>query len=142
MLSTSFGPASLSRAIAPYMLGTAMMTVLIGMFLLGLLIALGTWTVSWSNHVKSELLVKVDFSTSSEKGGQATHAEENAVSRRLSENPLVSKWVYISRATALAEMKKTEPELTQSLPFNPLPDSIEVTPNCGRILSRRKSVPP
>jgi cell division transport system permease protein len=106
----------------------AMMTVLIGMFLLGLLIALGTWTVSWSNHVKSELLVKVDFSTSSEKGGQATHAEENAVSRRLSENPLVSKWVYISRATALAEMKKTEPELTQSLPFNPLPDSIEVTP--------------
>jgi cell division transport system permease protein len=106
----------------------AMMTVLIGMFLLGLLIALGTWTVSWSNHVKSELLVKVDFSTSSEKGGQATHAQENAVSRMLSENPLVSKWVYVSRETALAEMKKTEPELTQSLPFNPLPDSIEVTP--------------
>jgi len=106
----------------------AMMTVLIGMFLLGLLIALGTWTVSWSDHVKSELLVKVDFSTSSDRGGQATHAQENAVSRRLSENPLVSKWVYVSRETALAEMKHSEPELTQSLPFNPLPDSIEVTP--------------
>ena len=37
----------------------ATMTVLIGMFLLGLFIALGTWVVSWSNHVKSELRVKV-----------------------------------------------------------------------------------
>ncbi len=65
----------------------AMMTVLIGMFLLGLLIALGTWTVSWSNHVKRELLVKVDFTTSSDRGGQATHAEENAVARKLSSEP-------------------------------------------------------
>ena len=30
----------------------ATLTVLIGMFLLGLFIALGTWTLSWSNHVK------------------------------------------------------------------------------------------
>ena len=46
----------------------AMMTVLIGMFLLGLLIALGTWTVSWSNHVKRELVVKIDFKTNADKG--------------------------------------------------------------------------
>ena len=39
----------------------AMVTVLVGMFLLGLFIALGTWTVSWSNHVKRELIVKVEF---------------------------------------------------------------------------------
>src|SRR5262249_60590975 len=39
----------------------ATMTVLVGMFILGLFIALGTWTVSWSNHVKHELVVKVDF---------------------------------------------------------------------------------
>ena len=38
--------ANLSTSIA------ATMTVLIGMFLLGLTIALGTWVVSWSNHVK------------------------------------------------------------------------------------------
>ena len=37
----------------------ATMTVLIGMFLLGLFIALGSWVVSWSNHVKRELRVKV-----------------------------------------------------------------------------------
>ena len=36
-------------------------TVLIGMFLLGLLIALGTWVVSWSDHVKDQLQVKVVF---------------------------------------------------------------------------------
>src|SRR6185312_3042159 len=39
----------------------ATMTVLIGMFLLGLFIALGSWVVSWSNHVKRELRVKVYF---------------------------------------------------------------------------------
>ena len=39
----------------------ATMTVLIGMFLLGLFIALGTWVLSWSNHVKKELQVKVYF---------------------------------------------------------------------------------
>ena len=27
-------------------------TVLIGMFLLGLFIALGTWVLSWSHHIK------------------------------------------------------------------------------------------
>ena len=37
------------------------MTVLIGMFLLGLFIALGTWVLSWSDHVKKGLQVKVYF---------------------------------------------------------------------------------
>ena len=60
----------------------AMMTVLIGMFLLGLLIALGTWTVSWSNHVKRELVVKIDFKTNADKGGQATKAQERTRSSR------------------------------------------------------------
>ncbi len=39
----------------------ATMTVLIGMCLLGLFIALGSWVVSWSDHVKSQLEVKVFF---------------------------------------------------------------------------------
>ena len=47
--------ANLSTSIA------ATMTVLIGMFLLGLFIALGSWVVSWSDHVKSELQIKVYF---------------------------------------------------------------------------------
>ena len=51
----------------------AMVTVLVGMFLLGLFIALGTWTVSWSNHVKRQLVVKVYFMP------QVTSAEKNDV---------------------------------------------------------------
>ena len=47
--------ANLSTSIA------ATMTVLIGMFLLGLFIALGTWVLSWSDHVKKGLQVKVYF---------------------------------------------------------------------------------
>ena len=36
-------------------------TVLIGMFLLGLLVALGTWIVSWSDHVKRQLEVPANM---------------------------------------------------------------------------------
>ena len=53
----------------------ATMTVLIGMFLLGLFIALGTWTVSWSNHVKKQLVVKVYFSPN------AKPVQKNAVGK-------------------------------------------------------------
>ncbi len=106
----------------------AMMTVLVGMFLLGLFIALGTWTLSWSNHVKHELVVKVDFKTNSDKGGPATRAQENAVARKLAANPLVAHWTFISKEQALVQMKKTNPELTTNLPFNPLPDSFHVKP--------------
>ena len=60
--------ANLSTTVA------ATMTVLIGMFLLGLFIALGTWTVSWSNHVKRELVVKVYFAPDATSGAAATQA--------------------------------------------------------------------
>ena len=53
----------------------ATVTVLVGMFLLGLFIALGTWTVSWSNHVKRELSSR----SSSRRKPQATRQQENAV---------------------------------------------------------------
>src|SRR5437763_236843 len=51
--------ASMSTTVA------ATLTVLIGMFVLGLTIALGTWVISWSDHVKKELLVKVSFTNAS-----------------------------------------------------------------------------
>ena len=49
--------ANLSTSVA------AVMTVLIGMFLLGLFIALGSWVISWTNHVKKDLVVNVYFCT-------------------------------------------------------------------------------
>src|SRR5207344_242616 len=68
--------ANLSTTVA------ATMTVLIGMFLLGLFIALGTWTVSWSNHVKKELVVKVYF----DGHPAATAAQKTALVRRLEQS--------------------------------------------------------
>ncbi len=45
----------------------ATMTVLIGMFLLGLFIALGTWVLSWTGEVKKEVQVKIFFDTDATK---------------------------------------------------------------------------
>ena len=61
----------------------ATMTVLIGMFLLGLLIALGSWVVSWSDHVKRELAVKVYFCTPLPPCNRyATKHEENLAGKK------------------------------------------------------------
>jgi cell division transport system permease protein len=106
----------------------ATMTVLVGMFILGLFIALGTWTVSWSNHVKHELVVKVDFKTSGQTGGPATRAQENAVARMLQSNAQIKKFTFVPKAVAFKRMERLHPELTRDLPWNPLPDSFEIVP--------------
>jgi cell division transport system permease protein len=113
--------ANLSTTVA------ATMTVLIGMFLLGLFIALGTWTVSWSNHVKHELVVKVDFKIDP----QPTRAQETRYARTLQHNPYVKAGgiLYISKAQGLKIMEKQAPELVQGLAFNPLSDRFELTPD-------------
>ena len=101
----------------------ATMTVLIGMFLLGLFLALGTWVLSWSDHVQKELQVKVYFAPT------ATRAQELAVGRRLESNPRVKSVVFVSKAQAEEQMKKQYPQLYSTpLPSNPLPDSWVVTP--------------
>src|SRR5205085_3203842 len=83
----------------------ATMTVLIGMFLLGLLIALGTWVVSWSHHVKKEVIVKVYFAQ------DASAAQINAVAGRLDKDPRVKKYTFVSKAEALKRMEKRFPDL-------------------------------
>ena len=103
----------------------ATMTVLIGMFLLGLLIALGSWVVSWSDHVKDQLQVKVFFVES------VKPKQINAVGGylgTLETDGKIKNYQFISRADALHRMQKKYPELTADLPSNPLPDSYEVTP--------------
>jgi cell division transport system permease protein len=101
----------------------ATMTVLIGMCLLGLFIALGTWVLSWSNHVQKELQVHVYFAS------DATQAQEQSVATRLRHDSRVKQVVFVSKAEALKTMKKRFPELyTTPLPSNPLPDSFTVVP--------------
>jgi cell division transport system permease protein len=103
----------------------ATMTVLIGMFLLGLLIALGSWVVSWSDHVKSELQVKVFFSET------VKPKQINAVGtylRTIQTDGTIGDYQFVSRGEALRRMQRKYPELTANLPSNPLPDSYEITP--------------
>ena len=108
--------ANLSTSIA------ATMTVLIGMLLLGLSIALGSWVVSWSNHVKSELQVQVYFVDA------VTPKQVNAVGAKLASDQRVSGYQFVSKTEALKRMRKKYPALTANLPSNPLPASFEVTP--------------
>jgi cell division transport system permease protein len=101
----------------------ATMTVLIGMCLLGLFIALGTWVLSWSNHVQKELQVHVYFAS------DATPQQEQSVGARLRHDPRAKQVVFVSKTEALAKMKKEFPQLFKTgLPSNPLPDSYTVVP--------------
>src|SRR5437868_792339 len=107
----------------------ATMTVLIGMFLLGLLIALGTWVVSWSHHVKKEVIVKVYFCTETTCGHEVTATQINAVAAKLHADTRVKSYTFVSRDEALKRMKKRYPDLFKAgLTSNPLPASEEVEP--------------
>jgi len=111
----------------------ATMTVLIGMCLLGLFIALGTWVLSWSNHIQKELQVHVYFcSAVLPEGGctkGATTAEEQLVGTKLRQDPHVKSVSFVSKAQAEAHMRKSYPTLYQGgITSNPLPDSWTVTP--------------
>jgi cell division transport system permease protein len=116
--------ASMSTTVA------ATLTVLIGMFVLGLTIALGSWVLSWSDHVKKQLLVKVYFCTAGyhDCRNTATLKQEAAVGNFLRTNDRVAKLTYVSSERALTIMRKKQPELTKGLSYNPLPDGFEVIP--------------
>ena len=134
--------ASMSTTIA------ATMTVLIGMFLLGLSIALGTWVLSYSNHVKSGIHVKVYFCTPTYEQcrTEASPAQMNSVNRRLRAMPEVKSIRFISKREALREEQKKYPDLIASLPYNPYPNAFEVIPVRGEdaktIKQRLATAPP
>jgi cell division transport system permease protein len=100
----------------------ATMTVLIGMFLLGLFIALFSWVNSWTDHVRRDVIVKVFFVQ------DATEPQINAVRSKALTFPETKSVVFISKEEALKRMKERYPELTQNLSSNPLPPAFEVTP--------------
>ena len=114
----------------------ATMTVLIGMCLLGLFIALGTWVLSWSNHVQKELEVKVYFCTSvvPQAGCKtgATKAQEAAVFTTLRNNPDVKPGgvTFVSKERAEQIERKNNPDMFKDgiVPTNPFPDSYTVVP--------------
>jgi cell division transport system permease protein len=117
--------ASLSTTLA------AALTVLIGMFLVGLLIAFWTFADSWSNKQKEKLVVKVFFCTSDSCQTEATSAQINAVRVKLDSDPRVKSYRFVSKAEALNIMRKKQPEMVKGLVTNPLPNSFTVTPVKG-----------
>jgi len=119
--------ANLSTTVA------ATMTVLIGMFLLGLFVALGSWAQNFGDYQKDKLLVKVYFCTESSCDKPATEDQINTVRASLAADPLVKPGgvKFVSKAEALERMRKLQPEIVENLPGNPLPDAFEVTPADG-----------
>jgi cell division transport system permease protein len=126
----------------------ATMTVLIGMFMLGLVVGLGSWAISLSDHYKKELVVRVYFcsrlSQESERlnhvpqrcKGEASTNEMNAVRTQLSEIQQVKTVEFVSKEDALKIERKQHPEITQGLVGNPLPNSFTVTPKRGEDVDR------
>jgi cell division transport system permease protein len=102
----------------------ATMTVLIGMFLLGLFIAFASYAHSWSDHVKDELVVKVFF----DRETPAPNVE--AVRVKLESDSRVKEIKFISADKGLENMRKTRPDLFNTdLPYNPLGHAYTVVPN-------------
>src|SRR5207237_302169 len=73
----------------------ATMTVLIGMCLLGLFIGLGTWVLSWSNHIQKELQVHVYFAS------DATQAQDQSVGAVLRHGSRAQHVLYVIASTLL-----------------------------------------
>src|SRR5256885_829286 len=114
------------------------MTVLIGMVLLGLFIGLGTWVLASSDHVKSELKVKIFYCAPSEKdsvcpkGQRETSASLNAIRSQLDDlkaQGKVKSYVLVSKEEAFAREKKANPAMVAGLTSNPFPDGWEVVPS-------------
>ena len=102
-------------------------SVLIGMFLIGVFIGIGTWLVSWSDDKKRELAVHIFIADS------ATQKQINGLRVFLESDQLVKPGGidFVTKAEALAIMRKRAPELTANLASNPLPASFDVVPKRG-----------
>ena len=106
-------------------------TVLIGMFMLGLVVGLGSWALSLSDHYKKQLLVKVYFCTRLTCDRDATTGEKDAVHNQLIAMKQVKSLHYISREEAYQIALKTIGPKVKDAPGNPFPDSYNVIPKSG-----------
>jgi cell division transport system permease protein len=103
-------------------------TVLIGMFMLGLVVGLGSWALSLSDHYKKQLLVNVYFCTELRCGHEAKTANMNAVRNELQAMPEVKSVRFVSKAQALEQERKKRPDMVEVLPYNPFPNALKVVP--------------
>jgi cell division transport system permease protein len=127
----------------------ATMTVLIAMVILGLSIGLGSWVLSWSDHVKKQLVVNVYFCTRIDGGNcketLATPKQEQAIGNYLMKIPHVKSVKFISKTEALKIMQRKNKVLAsaaENLPSNPLPDAFTVVPTQGQYVDEVASKVP
>jgi cell division transport system permease protein len=113
----------------------AAVTVLIGMFLLGLFIAVWSWAHSYDKELKNQLVVRVYFCTKDTcpTTGEATKAQENAVAARLANDPRIKRLEPVTKERALEIMRKKQPEAVKVLPTNPFPDALKIYPTRGEL---------
>ena len=103
-------------------------TVLIGMFMLGLVVGLGSWALSLSDHYKKQLLVNVYFCTDLRCGSEASSGDIDATRTALANMPQVKRIQFVSKNQALAQERKKHPAMVNSLPYNPFPNAFKVYP--------------
>ena len=103
-------------------------TVLIGMFMLGLVVGLGSWALSLSDHYKKQLLVNVYFCTDLRCGSEADSGQIDATRTALQQMPQVKTIQFVSKNQALAQERKKHPAMVNSLPYNPFPNAFKVFP--------------
>jgi cell division transport system permease protein len=113
----------------------AAVTVLIGMFLLGLFIALWSWAHSYDKQLKSQLVVRVYFCTADTcpETGAAKKAQENALAARYTRDPRVARWEFVPKEKALEIMRQKQPDAVRQLPSNPFPDALRIYPKRGEL---------
>jgi cell division transport system permease protein len=104
-------------------------TVLIGMFMLGLVVGLGSWALSLSDHYKKQLLVNVYFCTDLRCGSEASSGEIDQTRAALQAMPQVKRIQFVSKNQALAQERKKHPAMVNSLPYNPFPNAFKVYPH-------------
>jgi cell division transport system permease protein len=104
-------------------------TVLIGMFMLGLVVGLGSWALSLSDHYKKQLLVNVYFCTDLRCGSEATSGQIDKTRAALQAMPQVKRIQFVSKNQALAQERKKHPAMVNSLPYNPFPNAFKVYPH-------------
>ncbi|MEX2103215.1 MAG: permease-like cell division protein FtsX [Gaiellaceae bacterium] len=100
----------------------ATLTVLIAMFLFGLVIALGSWVNSYTGKVKEGVVVKVFFDQT------ASEQQLDAVRARLVADPDVKNVDLVTKEEALELMRRRAPELTRNLTSNPFGHAYTVIP--------------
>jgi cell division transport system permease protein len=106
----------------------ATMTVLIGMFLLGLVIAFATYARSWSDDVKRGLVVKVFHDRA------ATPKQVNAVRVMLETDPRIDqdRIQFLTSQESLKEFQRKHTNLSDApklLPYNPFGPAWTVYPS-------------